>query len=313
MGKLVIFGGNGFIGRHLVDKLAKSEPINDIVVFDRFADYQIGFNHPFDQYPNVSIVPGNFFNRNEVAEVLQGADFVFHLISSTNPATSTADPFIDIDTNIRSSVELFELCKENRVKKIIFFSSGGSIYGDIDSMAISELAIPAPRSPYAIGKLTIEHYLQYFKFTHGLEYVIYRVANPYGPGQNIHGKQGVIPIFINKCLHKEPLTVYGDGSMVRDYIYISDLVTLIAGSYNKDNDHPIYNLGSGIGVSVNELIKEIALNAGYTPDRELIEAPKTFVKSSVLSIDRFVSEFELRPTTSLTEGIKKTWDYVKDL
>lgn len=312
MSKVIVFGGNGFIGGNLVKRLAE-ETADEIVVFDRFSGYTVGSGHPFEALGNVRIMPGNFFNRADLDEALNGADYVFHLVSSTTPATAGADPFIDIDTNLRSSVELFELCVQHGVKKVIFPSSGGTVYGDIDSEAISEDAVPVPRSPYGIGKLTIEHYLRYFKHAHGLDYIVYRIANPYGPGQNIYGKQGVVPIFMYKFLKKEPVTVYGDGSMVRDYLYIDDLIEMLVRSYRHGNQHNEYNVGSGRGVTINQLLDAIKACAGFEVEVRHVDAPPTYVQRSVLNIKRFVNEFGLQPATSLEEGIARTWEYVKRL
>jgi UDP-glucose 4-epimerase len=309
MSKVVIFGANGFIGQKLTTNLAGSG--EEIVAFDRFSSYQRGANHPFDTSQNIKMVIGDFFNRSDVETALENADYVFHLVSATNPAASNNDPFIDIDTNIKSSIELFDLCTKNKVKKVIFLSSGGTVYGDLNSDRIDELALPQPRSPYGIGKLTIEHYLRYFKYVANLDYMIYRVANPYGPGQNIHGKQGVIPIFMNQFLTGQPVTVYGDGSMVRDYLYIDDLINMIVGSYKSDNKYSEYNLGSGKGVSVADILLAIEKFSGRSVKQNHLPAPSTFVHRIVMNIDRFVDEFGINPEINLEEGINRTWDYVK--
>lgn len=311
MSKIVIFGGDGFIGRHLVKKLSSFS--DEIYVFDRFSSCQTGSEHPFSELPNVQIIPGDFFNRDEVSAVLKNARYVFHLVSSTNPATSQNDPLIDIDTNIRSSVELFQLCVENGVKKVIFSSSGGTVYGNVDSDQIDENSIPRPISPYGIGKLTIENYLRYFKHTHNLDYVVYRIANPYGPGQNIYGKQGVIPIFMRHHVTDEPITVYGDGSMMRDYIYIDDLISMIVGSYNKDSRQEIYNIGSGKGTSINDLISAIETCSNKPIYKNNIDSPPTYIQNSVLDIKNFVDEFGIKPEISLKDGIERTWNYVKEI
>jgi UDP-glucose 4-epimerase len=308
--RIVIFGGDGFIGRHLATKLSSSDS-NQVIIFDRFSSYQIGEAGFFAGYKNVEAVTGNFFNRAEVNQVLSDADIVFHLVSTTNPATSLNDPLIDIDTNIRSSVELFELCVENNVAKVIFLSSGGTVYGQTSSEKINEESLTQPVSPYAIGKLTIEHYLRYFKHHYGLNYLVYRVANPYGAGQNIHGKQGVIPIFLNLAFQKEPVTIFGDGGMVRDYLYITDLIDMISASYDKDNRHNEYNIGSGHGATINQLIKIIEKKANYKLSKKHVDTPDTYIEKIVLDTSRFVSEFKIKPSISLEEGISKTWDYVR--
>jgi UDP-glucose 4-epimerase len=309
--RIVIFGGDGFIGRHLAAKLGSLQS-NQVIIFDRFSSYQIGEDNFFDAYQNIEIVTGDFFNRAEVSQVLDGTDIVFHLVSTTNPATSLNDPLIDVDTNIRSSIELFELCVKNKVGKVIFLSSGGTVYGQTDSERINEQVLTQPVSPYAIGKLTIEHYLRYFRHHYGLKYLVYRVANPYGPGQNLHGKQGVIPIFLNLAFKKEPVTIFGDGNMVRDYLYISDLIDMIAVSYDKNNRYSEYNIGSGSGATVNELVEIIENKAKYKLVKKHIDTPDTYVEKIVLDTSRFISEFKFRPSVGLEEGISRTWDYVRD-
>jgi UDP-glucose 4-epimerase len=309
--RIVIFGGDGFIGRHLATKLASAEE-NHIIVFDRFSSYQTGEDYFFKSYKNIEIITGNFFNRADVIRAVKRADIVFHLVSTTTPATSMNDPLIDVDTNIRSSVELFELCVENKVGKVIFLSSGGTVYGQIDSEKINEDSITQPISPYAIGKLTIEHYLRYFSHHHGLDYAVYRVANPYGPGQNLHGKQGVIPIFLNLVINKQPITIFGDGNMVRDYLYITDLIDMIVASYDKKNRYSEYNIGSGNGSTVNQLVEIIEKKAGHKIDKTYVDTPDTYVEKIVLDTSRFISEFKTQPSIGLEEGISKTWDYVRE-
>jgi UDP-glucose 4-epimerase len=312
MAKIVVLGADGFIGKHLVKRLAANKS-DKVIAFDRFSAYKATGTEPFADLPNVEIMTGNFFNRGDLYEALYRADYVFHLISATTPAASSYDPFMDIDTNVRPTIELFELCVEQKVKKLVFLSSGGAVYGDISQDVVKETDLPAPRSPYGIGKMTIEHYLRYFKDAAGLDYVIYRVANPYGPGQNIHGRQGVIAIFLHSYLVHNPITVLGDGTMVRDYLYIDDLISMIIGSYRKHQQHSEYNLGSGMGISVNELIEAIEDYTGQPAIKLHDELPATYVQKSVLDISRFVAEYNIKPTIDLKRGIGKTWDYVKEL
>lgn len=309
MSRIVVFGGGGFIGQHLVRAFAQDNS-TEVVAFDRFADYIKGGEHPFTNLPKVSVIAGDFLNRDDVSKALSGADVVFHLVSTTNPMSSSQDPFVDIDTNVRGSIELFQLCVKNGVKKVIFPSSGGTIYGDAGREVIDESAVPQPNSPYGIGKLIIEQYLRYFKRAYGLDYIVYRIANPYGPGQNIFGKQGVIPIFMHRFLVKDPVDVYGDGSMIRDYLYIDDLIQMIVESYDKPNKYNEYNLSSGLGVSINEIFNSIALCAGYEVPKQYLDTPPTFVGKSVLDNTRFAKEFGIKPKIILEQGIKRTWEYV---
>lgn len=312
MANIIVFGADGFIGKHLTRALAADER-NSIIAFDRFADYANGEPHEFNSFTNITVKSGDFFNRNDVCSVLAGADYVFHLVSATNPASSINDPLIDIDLNLRASVDLFKACVDAGVKKVIFPSSGGTVYGDVSNPIISEDINAQPRSPYGIVKLAIEHYLRYFKSTFELDYVVYRIANPYGPGQNIYGKQGVIPIFMHKAISNEPIQIYGDGSMVRDYIYISDLIDMIVGSFVKENKYNEYNLGSGKGESIEEVVGAIEKCTGLNLQKDYQPAPASFVQKIVLDTKRFTDEFGIAPKISIEQGMEKTWEYVKGL
>jgi UDP-glucose 4-epimerase len=303
MAKCLVVGANGFIGSHLVDKLVQKG--EDVRAFDRFGEKPVNF------LPNDHIeqVAGNFLNRADLNSALEGIDYVFHLVSTTTPATAENDPLIDIETNIRMSVEFLEECAEHNVKKVIFASSS-SVYGDIDSNEpISETVAPEPVSPYTIGKLTIEHYLRYFKRKHNLNSVSYRISNPYGERHSPINRQGVIPIFLHRIANNGPITLLGDGSMVRDYLYVEDLAGLIAASF-EDAKMPLYNLGSGQGVSLNELIETIKNVTQREIQIEQSPKPPTFVQKVVLDISRFKNEFGIAPETSLEDGIRKTWEYV---
>ena len=310
MSRLVVLGADGFIGKNLVTELAKNSE-DEIVAFDRFSSVEDMEDTYFSQFENVTVYAGNFMNISDIETVLQENDFVFHLVSSTTPASALSDPFIDVDTNVRASVQLFEICVNKNINKLIFLSSGGTVYGDIDSEKISENSVTKPKSPYGIGKLTIENYLRYFKTTYDLDYIIYRIANPFGPHQNIYARQGVIPIFIQHILEEEPITVFGDGTMLRDYIYIDDVVKMICSSYKVTNKFDEYNIGSGIGRTVNEIIDSLALLTGSAPKIILKDQPASYVDKSVLDISRFNNEFGIFETTILDKGLEKTLDYVK--
>lgn len=310
MNNVVVFGANGFIGKNLVAELAKDQS-NHIRAFDRFSTIKQDQETYFDQFDNVTLLRGDFLNRSDVESALAGIDYVFHLVSTTTPASTILDPYIDIDTNLRSSIQLFEACTKASVKKVIFLSSGGTVYGDIDSVTISENSVTKPKSPYGITKLAIENYLRYFNSIHGLDYIVYRIANPYGPHQNLYSAQGVIPIFIQKLLKSEELTIYGDGGMLRDYIYIDDVCRMINLSYRSKNKHAEYNIGSGSGKSVNEIVNQIESITGLKSKTVHKDTPATFVKTSVLDTERFINDFGEIEITSLNKGLESTIDYVK--
>ncbi len=307
MGKYLVLGANGFIGSHLVDRLV--EEGYEVRAFGRFQSGETKFN----MHPNVELFTGDYLNRSDLEAALKGVDFVFHFISTTTPATSDNDPLIDIETNIRTSVELFQLCVQEGIKRVIYASSGGAIYGGDELVeAYSETDPTLPISPYAIGKLTIENYLRYFHVKHGLKYTAFRMANPYGERQPFWRKQGVVPIFLEKVYKDEPLTILGDGSMVRDYIYVKDLVNMIVATLSKEPQYQVYNLGSGRGYSVNELIDSIRKVTKKSIELHTQPAPSTFVHKSILNTDRFTKEFHIRPETSIEEGVRATYVYIQN-
>lgn len=302
--KCLVLGANGFLGSHLVDALVGMG--YEVRAFDRFTNS----GHNFLPNDKIETISGNFLNRDDLARSLVGVDYVFHLISTTTPITSENDPLIDVETNIRMSVQLFEECVSAGVKKIIFASTGGAIYGDNSSEHVTEDTMPLPVSPYAIGKLSIEHYLRYFAKKRGLDSVTFRISNPYGERQSLNAKQGVIPIFLQHIARNEPITVLGDGSMVRDYIYVKDMADMIAKTFVTAS-RDLYNLGAGKGVSVNSLVEVMqAIVQERIKITHQANLP-TFVEKVVLDTTRFSEEFGYKPTTSLEEGMRGTWDYIQ--
>jgi len=304
MAKCLVLGANGFIGSHLVDALVEAG--HTVRAFDRFSAGVV-----FNDSDSIEKVYGNFLNKSELCDALQDQEYVFHFISTTTPATAENDPLIDIETNIRMSVELFQECVDAGVKRVLFASTGGAIYGGASELPHAETDRPEPVSPYAIGKLTIEHYLRYFNIKHGLDSVTLRISNPYGERQPLRRKQGVVPIFLENIATDQPLTVLGDGSMVRDYVYVKDVAAMVAGMFDKDAQHAVYNLGSGSGVSVNELVAAVEHVSGKKAVVEHKPVPTTFLPHVVLDTSLFTDEFGLRPETSLSDGLSATFAYVQ--
>ncbi len=184
-----------------------------------------------------------------------GQDLVFHFLSTTTPASAEGDPTLDVRTNIAQSVDLLTLAVEAGIRHFYFASTGGAIYGPQGRESYSEETPALPVSPYAIGKLAIEHYLRYFRHKHGLESTALRISNPYGPGQLTRRGQGLIPIALDRVLHGDEVVQFGDGSMVRDYLYVEDLVAMILRIVEVPaREHDVYNLGSGVGQSVSETL-----------------------------------------------------------
>ncbi len=304
MAKCLVLGANGFIGSHLVDALVTAG--HDVRAFDRFSKDPL-----FDKSNDIEIFRGDFLNKSDLSDALNDIEYVFHFISTTTPATAENDPLIDIETNIRMSIVLFELCASLNVKRVIFASTGGAIYGEGGDAPCSENDKPEPVSPYAIGKLTIEHYLHYFRVKRGLDSVCFRISNPYGERQSLHRKQGVIPIFLENIIKDKPLTVMGDGSMVRDYIYVKDVASMISQMFANETKSNTYNLGSGKGVDISELVHTVQIVSGKTAKIGHMPTPATFVHKVLLDVTRFAKEFKLAPKVGLEDGMRHTYNYIE--
>jgi UDP-glucose 4-epimerase len=300
-----VIGANGFLGSHLVDELDRRG--HSVTAFDRFS----AGTRRFDT-PNALAVAGDFMNRAELANALRDQDYVLHFVSTTTPATAEDDPTLDIRTNIASSVDLLALCVEAGISRVYFASTGGSIYGDQPGTILDERATPQPLSPYAIGKLAIEGYLRYFTRKYGLASVAFRISNPYGPRQQANRLQGVIPTFLANMKSGAPVTVFGDGTMVRDYLFVEDAVRMIANVVEADAAHSVYNIGSGEGASVADVLDAARAVTGLDPRVRVAPIPPTFVASSVLDTARYQSEFGVHGLVTLHEGIERTWAAMKE-
>ncbi len=303
MSRCLVLGSNGFIGTHLVNALISRG--HTVRAFDR--DWS---RTRYKQHEAVTFMQGDFLNRADLAVAVKDMEYVFHFISTTTPATADADPLIDVETNIRMSIELFSICAENKTKRIIFASTGGSVYGEGGDRPKNEADNPLPVSPYAIGKLTIEHYLRYFKVKHNLDYIVARISNPYGEFQALHAKQGVIPVFTENILLGNPITVLGDGSMERDYIYVGDVAAIISKIFDKPNAQNIYNIGSGVATSLKEILAAVQKVTGKRATVDTVAAPPTFIQKIVLDVSRLEKDFGEKATTSLNEGLLKTCAYI---
>lgn len=295
----VVIGANGFIGSHIVDALVKQG--HKVTAFDRFSSDTTRF-----ESDSVSIMAGDFLSRSDIETAVSGQDYVFHFLSTTTPATAEDDPTLDIRTNVAQTVELLEAVSAADVQHLYFSSTGGAIYGPQGLGTYSETDRAMPISPYGIGKLTIEHYLDYFRAKKGLASTSFRISNPYGPRQKAQTKQGLIPIALRNIQQGKPVVRFGDGSMVRDYVYVTDAVDMIVRTVGKDSEHNLYNIGSGHGISVNEVIATLQSITGENFDIIEMPVPSTFVDKVVLNTLRYTQEFGDQDLTPLDRGVQLT-------
>lgn len=296
-----MLGGNGFIGSHLVDRLLASG--HDVRVLDRQPEL---YRRPI---PDVDYHIADFGNRAQLQSMLNDRDVVFHLVSTTVPRTSNDDPAFDVMSNVVETLYLLEQCVTARVKKVVYVSSGGAVYGTPSTVPVSEDTPTNPESSYGITKLAIEKYLALFHRLHGLDYAIVRPSNPYGPRQNHLGDQGVIAVFLGRIAINQPVEVWGDGEAIKDYIFIDDLVDGIYRATTSSARSKVFNLGSGVGLSVNNLVRLIAEVVGRSFD--VVHASKTSpdVSRIFLDITRARTELSWEPTTPMRLGLERTWAF----
>jgi len=292
--KVLVLGGNGFIGSHVVDHLLDTG--HKVRVFDRSPER---YREPLKQ---VEYRLGCFDDTFQVAEALQGMDAVCHLISTTVPGTSNMDPVADVENNLINTLNLLEQMRKKGLSRILYLSSGGTVYGNPESSPVSEDHPLNPISSYGIVKVAIEKYLFMYQQLYGLKPVILRPSNPYGPRQGHAGVQGLIGTLLVRALAGDVLEIWGDGSIVRDYMYVGDLACLCVRAL-ESNICSVLNAGSGEGRSINEIISMIRdvtdgdLQLSYSDGRAFD------VKEVVLDINRASSQLDWQPEVPLSDGI----------
>lgn len=300
---IIIFGAAGFIGINLTKELCKDRH-NFITVVDRNRSYF----KPIESmdFTNLRIEESQLGGDDDYERFVKGQEIVFHLVSTSVPSTSNQAVADELNQNIGFSVSLLEACVRQNVKKIVFLSSGGAIYGKESQCPIKETAPEKPISSYGVQKSTIEKLLYLYHYMHGLDYRIVRLANPYGPYQRPNGVLGAVTTFIYKALKGEEIQVYGDGSVIRDFIYIDDAIKGILNIANGTDGHHVFNLGSGYGTSISTVLKTIHETLNLEMKVKYMDGRQVDVPVNYLDISKYENIFgELEPV-KLEEGIKRT-------
>ncbi|EEW24561.1 NAD-dependent epimerase/dehydratase family protein [Rhodobacter ferrooxidans] len=297
----LVIGGSGFIGSHLVDELLAAG--HRVRVFDRSPERFRAAS------AGVDLVQGDLGDTALLAEALSDVGQVFHLVSTTVPATSNLDPAADIRGNLINTVRLLELMRAAKVRRMVYLSSGGTVYGIPQTDPVAETHRLQPISSYGIVKVAVENYLMMEAYLHGLEPVILRASNPYGPRQGHGGVQGVIGTFLWKIAQGDPIQIWGDGSVVRDFIHVRDLAQLCVLAA-ETGIVGTFNAGSGAGHSIAEVVDTIAAVTGrkIVPLRK--EGRGFDVPRVVLDISAIRATTGWAPTIPLQDGIAETWAWV---
>lgn len=300
--RCLVLGGRGFIGSHLTDALLAAG--HHVCCYDK-SPVQARIPHP-----RLKHLVADLASEGMLQSALSDCDICFHLISTTLPSSSNLDPAFDIESNLLRTVKLLDLAVKTGVKKIIFTSSGGTVYGKPTKVPITETASTDPTCSYGITKLATEKYLELYKQLHGLDYTVLRIANPFGERQRLHGQQGVVAVFMGKVLRGEVVEIWGDGSVVRDYIHISDVVKALLMAMSSQNmEYGLFNIGSGEGLSINEVLSAIE-EVTNKPALRRFKDVRTFdVPVSVLDISRAAEHLGWSPQTPFHLGLQRfhTW------
>ncbi len=304
--KITIFGGGGFIGSTIADRLLKDN--HELRIFER---PRVEPYRQFSESENVEWLTGDLMSVYDVSNAIDGVDVVLHLVSTTLPKNSNDDPIYDVQSNLIASLQLLNAMVVKHVGKIVFISSGGTVYGNPLYLPINENHPTEPRVSYGITKLAIEKYLLMFQELHGIKANILRVANPFGERQRVETAQGVVGVFLSKAIKNQPIEIWGDGSVTRDYLYISDVAEAFARAISYDGVKSVFNISSGVGTSLNEMIVLLERTLGravvcnYRPGRAFD------VSVSVLDNSLARQELGWEPQVSIEQGLIKTADWMR--
>lgn len=304
---IMLLGAAGFIGTNLALELAKNSK-NKITLVDVNKDYfvkkiQITFQN---------IIEFKFEKNSDFESLLKNQDVVYHLVSTVIPSTANKEIGNEINSNVVMTANFLDACVKCEVKKVIFISSGGTVYGKDAGCPLVEDQDLKPISSYGLEKVMIEKLLYLYEYLYKLDYRIVRLSNPYGPYQRPNGMLGALTTFTYKALNNEKITIFGDGSVVRDFIYIDDAVKGIVNIANIENTYKIFNLGSGSGKSIKSIMNSIENALQVSLDVEYIEGRKSDVPVNYLDVSRYEKIFGKCEKTEIVAGVIKTAQFMKD-
>jgi UDP-glucose 4-epimerase len=260
----------------------------------------------------VDWVTGDLLSVHDVGAAIDGSDAVIHLVSTTLPKSSNDDPIYDVQTNLVATLQLLNAMVAKKVGKIIFISSGGTIYGRPRYVPVDEAHPTDPEVSYGIVKLAIEKYLLMYERQHGIKTAILRVTNPFGERQRIETAQGAVGAFLHRALRGEPIEIWGDGSVTRDYVYIGDVVQAFASALTYSGTQSVFNISSGVGTSLNELIALLEKLLGRPVERRYFPGRTIDVPVNVLDNDLARRELGWEPKISVYAGLEKTAAWMRN-
>lgn len=303
--KCVVLGGGGFIGSHLCQALLAAG--HGVRVFDR--PNLKRFDSAAERGP-AEWLEGDFTNPEDLARAVDGCEVVYHLVSTTLPKSSNDNPVYDVETNVIGTLRLLELVRATSAR-IVFISSGGTVYGVPRAVPIPETHPTEPLCSYGIGKLAVEKYLRLYQVLHGLDYCVLRLANLYGERQRVTTAQGAVAVFLHRALRDEPIEIWGDGSVVRDYLYAGDAAAALVRAAAATGETRLFNVGSGRGQSLNDILAAIEALLGRPVRRSYLPGRRFDVPVNVLDVSLAARHLGWRPATSFAEGLSRTCDWMR--
>ena len=297
--KILVFGGTGFLGKNLVERLLADG--HEVGLYVRQKSLKTDFLQRYQGKVKVHI--GEFRDERHFETVVSGYNVVYHLISSTIPGI--INPLQDIETTIKPSLRLLEACLAEKIGRVIFFSSGGTVYGIPQNIPLAEADIGQPISAYGIQKQALERYFLFYQYVWGLPVMILRIANPYGRYQRPFSKQGLIANLLGNYLSGNLVEIWGDGEVIRDYIYVDDVIEAAVKVLTYKGGESVFNIGSGYGSSVNDII--MALEEVLKDNLQIKRYPgrKVDVPVNVLDIRLAQQELGWQPQVPLRAGLQK--------
>jgi UDP-glucose 4-epimerase len=298
---VLVTGGTGFIGQHLVNKLAL-EGCAVTVLTRNPADYRSD--------ERVAYIGGDFCTPQSLAPILAETTALYHLAATTVPGSANDEIHYDAETNLLGSLRLIELAAAAGVRRIVFASSGGSVYGVSGQTPRRETDPTEPISAHGVSKLTIEKYLAIYQRKYGISYRIARASNPYGEGQSPSRGQGLIAYLLGQLAQHKEIVIWGDGSVVRDYVYVKDVIDALWLMLDDGGAHTVYNVGSGVGYSVRQVIALLEDFVGQKSPISYQSSRGADVPYSCLDVSRIRSELGWEPRTPLEVGLRNTWSWI---
>ena len=298
MRKILVLGGNGFLGRNLCTYLAdKGEAV-----------YSFDMSLPEQKDKRIKYITGDFFDDYTLENIIKGMDVIYHAICTLNPGNSNEKCILGYERDFVQTAKLCSYLKDTDCR-MIFFSSGGTVYGNQEQQPISEEAVPVPINHYGNLKLCVENTIRTFNFQMKKNMLVARISNPYGPGQDYQKGVGFIDAAIKRAINGETIEIWGEGNNVRDYIYIDDLCRMLYALVDYHGEHEVFNLSSNVGATQNDIVnilKKISssVNVSYKPGRS-VDAKKIILDNSRI---RSICDFEM---VSLEEGIQRYYNYIK--